>query len=349
MATATLSIDLDALADNWRALDAASSTGTTTAATIKANAYGLGLAPAARTLAAVGARSFFVAIAEEGAALRDILGPGPEIYVYSGHMPGDAGLIAGKDLLPLLNSVEQLTRHLEALPDCPFGIQLDTGMNRLGMEPAEWAAVAELALQRHPRLLQSHLACADEPGHPMNARQLALFRQLTDGLGIARSIAATGGILLGPEYHFEMARPGIGLYGGAPFTEARPVVHLSIPVIQVRELDPAETVGYGCTWTADGTCRIATLAAGYADGILRAMGNRAALWHGQIACPLRGRVSMDLLTADVSHLDAVPASLDLLGPQQGIDAMAEAAGTIGYEILTALGPRYTRRYRGGSA
>ncbi|WP_114967059.1 alanine racemase [Alkalilacustris brevis] len=348
MAQAQLFIDLDALARNWTALDSFSAAGVETAATVKANGYGLGIAPVARTLAAAGARKFFTAIAEEGVMLRDILGPGPEIFVYSGHMPGDAGLIAGKDLVPMLNSVEQLTRHFEALPDHPFGIQLDSGMNRLGMEPAEWAAVAELALPRGPRLLQSHLACADEPDHPMNARQLAIFRDVTDGLGIPRSIAATGGVLLGPEYHFELTRPGIGLYGGAPFAQANPVTRLSIPVIQTRELEPEEAVGYGCTWTAEAPARIATLAAGYADGILRALSNRIALYSDDTPCPLRGRVSMDLLTVDVSHLDEVPETLDLLGPQQGVDVLADAAGTIGYEILTALGARYARQYMGGT-
>lgn len=347
MAQAQLDIDLDALAGNWRALDALSGASVETAATVKANGYGLGIAQVARTLAAAGARKFFTAIAEEGAALREILGPGPDIFVYSGHMAGDAELIAGKDLVPLLNSVEQLTRHLEALPDHPFGVQLDSGMNRLGMEPDEWGAVAELALPRGPRLLQSHLACADEPDHPMNVRQLAIFEQITQGLGIPRSIAATGGVLLGADYHFDLTRPGIGLYGGAPFTQAHPVTRLSIPVIQTRELDTDEAVGYGCTWTAQTPTRIATLAGGYADGILRALSNRIALYHGDTPCPLRGRVSMDLLTVDVSHLDDTPQSLDLLGPHQGVDVLADAAGTIGYEILTSLGSRYARRYSGG--
>ena len=347
MARATLSIDLDAIAANWRALDAASASHVETSATIKAGAYGLGLGPVARTLAAAGARNFFVAIAEEGEELRNVLGEGPQIAVYSGHMPGDAGLIAGKRLIPMLNSVEQLTRHLEALPGHPFGIQLDTGMNRLGMEPAEWAAVAEIALAQGPALIMSHLACADDPDSPMNGDQLAVFRALTDGVEVPRSIAATGGVLLGEAYHFDITRPGIGLYGGAPFTDARPVVRLSLPVIQTREVVAGEAVGYGRSWTAEAPVRIATVAAGYADGILRALSNRIALYHGNTPCPLRGRVSMDLLTVDISHLPEVPETLDILCPAQGIDVLADAAGTIGYEILTALGTRYTRRLSGG--
>lgn len=349
MTRATLTIDLDAITANWRALDALSGGHVETSATIKAGAYGLGVAPVARALAAAGARNFFVAIAEEGAALRDALGEGPQIAVYSGHMPGDAALISGKRLIPMLNSLDQLTRHVEALPGHPFGIQLDTGMNRLGMEPAEWAAVAEIALMAGPALVMSHLACADEPDHPMNARQLALFRELTDGIDVPRSIAATGGVLLGPAYHFDITRPGIGLYGGAPFTQARPVVRLSLPVIQTRDVTAGEGVGYSRTWVAPGPTRIATVAAGYADGILRALSNAIALYAGDTACPLRGRVSMDLLTVDVGHLADVPDSLDLICPAQGIDVLADAAGTIGYEILTALGPRYARRYTGDGA
>ena len=178
----------------------------------------------------------------------------------------------------------------------------------------------------------------------MNARQLAVFRDLTDGLGVARSLAATGGILLGADYHFDLTRPGIGLYGGAPFEEASGVVRLSLPVIQTRALSPGETVGYGNSWQADRPSRIATVAAGYADGLIRAMSGRATLWAGQAPCPLVGRVSMDLITVDVTDLPETPESLDILGPAQGVDALAEAAGTIGYEILTGLGPRYARHY-----
>ncbi len=348
MSTAELTIDLDALAANWRALDGHGAPGVETAAVVKADAYGLGAAPVARALAGQGVRRFFVAVAEEGTALREALGPGPEIFVFSGHMAGDTHLIRDLALTPVLNSPGQLTRHLEALPRHPFAIQLDTGMNRLGMEPGEWQAVREVALAAGPVLIMSHLACADEPGHPMNAAQLARFRELTDGLGIARSLAATGGILLGPAYHFDITRPGIGLYGGLPFAAARPVAHLSIPVIQIRELEAGESVGYSNTWTATRPSRIATLSAGYADGLIRALSGRAVLFHGATPCPLAGRVSMDLLTVDITDLSDTPASLDILGPHQTVDDLARAAGTIGYEILTALGARYRRHYRGGA-
>ena len=218
MAQAKLTIDLDALRSNWRALDARSEG--ETAAVVKADGYGLGAPRVARALARAGARRFFVALAEEGAALREALGPGPEICVFSGHMPGDTDMINDLSLVPMINNIDQMLRHVEALPGAPFGIQLDTGMNRLGMEPAEWAALRDIALAQNPVLVMSHLACADDAAHPMNARQLQAFREMTDGIDVPRSLAATGGIHLGPDYHFDLTRPGVGLYGGLPFVDA---------------------------------------------------------------------------------------------------------------------------------
>ena len=342
MTSATLTIDLGAIVRNWQALDA--QTDCETAAVVKASGYGLSAPHVARVLARAGARQFFVATAQEGADLRAHLGFGPEIHVFSGHMDGDTEAIRSAHLIPHLNSVDQMLRHVEALPGAAFGIQLDSGMNRLGMEPVEWSAVRDIAVAQGPVLLMSHLACADDPDHPMNARQLDTFRAMTDGLDIPRSLAATGGILLGPDYHFDMTRPGIGLYGGLPFSDADPVVTLDMPVIQVRDVDPGETVGYGNTWVADRPSRIATVSGGYADGLIRAMGPKTILHAGDVPCPVVGRVSMDLITADVTDLGQDPETLQVLGAHTRVDALADAAGTIGYEILTALGGRYHRAY-----
>lgn len=349
MATATLTIDLDAIAANWRALDRMTGAGVQTAAVVKADAYGLGVTRVARALAQAGARRFFVAYAEEGAKVRQALGPGPQIAVLSGHMAGDTEMIHDLDLTPMLNSLEQITRHLETLPGHGFGVQLDTGMNRLGVEMPEWQAVAPILMEAGPELLMSHLACADEPDHPLNEGQLRAFHAMTDGTGLPRSLAATGGILLGPRYTFDLTRPGVGLYGGLPFTGGLPVVSLSLPVIQTREVAPGEAVGYGCTWVAERPSLIATVSGGYADGLPRTLSNRAQLWDGDVPCPLVGRVSMDAITVDITHLAEVPRSLDILGPQQGVDALAAAGGTIGYEMLTSLGARYQRRYQEGAA
>jgi len=316
---------------------------------VKADAYGLGADRVAAALADAGVRTFFVAQAEEGAAIRRIVGADKAIAVFSGHMAGDTDVIAAHGLIPMLNSAAQLDRHLAALPGHPFGLQIDTGMNRLGLEPAEWAGLRERALAAGPWLVMSHLACADAPEHPQNARQLAAFREMTDGLDVRRSLAATGGILLGEAYHFDMTRPGIGLYGGRPFATALQPTDLSIPVIQCRDVATGESVGYGATWVASRPSRIATVQAGYADGLIRAMSNKALLYAGHTPCPLAGRVSMDLLTVDITDLDADPETLEILGPYQNVDALAEAAGTIGYEILTALGARYRRRYNRGIA
>ena len=345
MAQAKLTIDLDALRGNWRALN--DMTGCETAAVVKADGYGLGAARVARALAREGARRFFVAIAEEGASLREALGPGPEICVFSGHMSGDTDMINDLSLTPMINSIDQMLRHVEALPGAPFGIQLDSGMNRLGMEPGEWSALREIALAQNPTLIMSHLACADEPDHAMNPQQLRAFREMTDGIDAPLSLAQTGGILLGPDYHFDVTRPGIGVYGGLPFVDAQPVVTLEIPVIQIRDLEPGETVGYGNTFTATRPTRLATIAGGYADGIHRIMGPKASLFAGETRCPIAGRISMDLIGVDVTDAPEVPDTLELLGRHQSVDTLADWAGTIGYEILTSLGARYNRVYRGG--
>ena len=345
MATATLTVDLDAIAANWRALDRLSGPEVQTAAVVKSDAYGLGVTRVARALALAGARRFFVACAEEGAAVRQALGQGPQIAILSGHMPGDTEMIHDLDLTPMLNSLDQITRHLEALPGHAFGVQLDTGMNRLGVETLEWEAVAPILIEAGPQLLMSHLACADEPDHPMNEAQLAEFHRMTDGIGLPRSLAATGGVLLGARWHFDLTRPGVGLYGGLPFGAAQPVVTLSLPIIQTREVAVGESVGYGNSWTASRPSVIATVAAGYSDGLPRTLSNRALLWDGASPCPLVGRVSMDLITVDITDLPEMPRELDIIGPHQSVDDLAEIGGTIGYELLTALGPRYQRRYQ----
>ncbi|TXB70846.1 alanine racemase [Paracoccus aurantiacus] len=337
-----LKIDLSALKANYRALSGLAS-GARAAGVVKANGYGLDAATVSAALAEAGAQDFFVALASEAPAVRSAVGGKARIFVLSGHMSGaDPG-----DAIPVLNSPEQYFRDRATRPGRPFAIQLDSGMNRLGFEPDEWAALKAEILSAGPELVMSHLACADEPDHPMNARQLGAFRAMTDGIGVPRSLSATGGILLGAEYHFDLVRPGIGLYGGLPFADALPVVSLSLPVVQTREVQPGESVGYSNSWTASHATRVATVAAGYADGIHRTLSSDGArpriyLYAGDVACPLIGRVSMDLITADISALSDVPDALDLISAAQPVDAVADAMGTIGYEVLTSLGQRYER-------
>ncbi|WP_378943601.1 alanine racemase [Paracoccus sp. R86501] len=335
-----LQIDISAIMANYSAL-AAKAPGARAAAVVKADAYGLGATRIAPVLYQAGARDFFVALAAEGQAIRPLLPADATINVLSGYMVGED--LTG--LVPVLNSPEQFFRDRTMRPGQPFAIQLDSGMNRLGMEAAEWAAIRTEVLAAGPAFIMSHLACADEPDHPANAAQLAAFRAMTDGCNVPRSLAATGGILLGPDYHFDMVRAGIGMYGGMPYAEAQQAVTLSPRVIQTRDVKAGETVGYGASWRAERDCRIATVDAGYADGILRALsGTGAQMYAGDVACPIVGRVSMDLITVDVTALKVVPPTLDLICANQPIDRLADLAGTIGYEILTSLRQRYQRTY-----
>ncbi|MBI5162309.1 MAG: alanine racemase [Magnetospirillum sp.] len=350
--TALLTIDLDAIVANWR-LIAARAAPAEAAAVVKADAYGLGAVRVAAALAAAGCRTFFVATIDEGLELRAVL-PHPDIFVLSGVLPGPAGDITAAGLIPVLNSLEQA-----ALWQGRAALHVDTGMARLGLEAAEierLIADPGVLAGIDVDLVCSHLACADEDS-AMNADQCQRFRLLADrlGLGRRRSLAASSGVFLGPAFHFDLVRPGAALYGVNP-TPGRPnpmaqVVRLQGKILQVRDVDSPMTVGYGASHRCAGRGRVATVAVGYADGWLRALSNRG---HGIIEggrVPLVGRVSMDLITFDVS---AVPASaahagatIELIGPGHDVDAVAAEAGTIGYEVLTALGRRYARSYVGG--
>ena len=343
---ARLTVDLDAVVTNWRALDALTEPGCETAAVVKADGYGCGAAPVGRALARAGVRTFFVAGAQDGERLRAAVGPQPTIYVLAGYSPETSARYAAHDLRPVLNSGLQARAWFADHLGAPAALQIDTGMNRLGMEADEFARLGPLP--DAVRLVISHMGCADAPGHKLNEAQLADFLRLTENLRRPRSLAATAGLLLGPDYHFDMTRVGIGLFGGRPFAEARPVVTLAAPIIQIRNLAPGERVGYGAAWTATRPSRIAAVGLGYADGLIRAAGGRGAAWIGGRRVPFAGRVSMDLTTLDVTDARCAPGDMaEFLGAHQGIDAVAEMAGTIAHEVLTSLGGRLRRTYIGG--
>ncbi|GBD42498.1 Alanine racemase, biosynthetic [bacterium HR39] len=359
-ARARLEVDLDALAANWHLL-ARTARRAETAAVVKADAYGLGMAPVASRLWREGCRTFFVAVPDEGVALRRLL-PQARILVLSGVGRGEEEAFLDHALVPVLNDPgelglwRRLARRLERV--LPAALHVDTGMNRLGFRPSDFAALdhedlAGLAL----RLVISHLACADEPDHPLNARQLQAFRRLAARFpAVPRSLAASAGILLGPDFHFELVRPGLALYGASPLSSGarpvlRPVVRLVAPVLQLRTIDEPGTVGYGATHAVEPGARIAIVALGYADGFPRqAGGGRASVRVAGVSCPVVGRVSMDTLAVDVSALpgDAVrPGSeVEVLAGPGAVEALADAAGTAAYEILTRLGSRFARRYLG---
>lgn len=359
-ATTTLTIDLDALAANYRLL-AARAAPARCAAVVKADGYGLGVAQVARALATAGCSTFFVAHLDEGIALRMILeDEDAEILVFNGLMPGSESAYRVYRLFPVLNDlgqIERWRRYCRQHGTHPAALHLDTGMSRLGLPPQETATlIAEPDRLSDLDLccILSHLACADTPSHPLNREQQSDFAAAVKQLPeTTASLAASSGIFLGPDWHFDMVRPGVSLYGVAPVPgEANPmspVVTLEGTILQVREVDAPQTVGYGATHRFSGPARVATVAAGYADGYLRSISSRGVAYLGDTAVPVVGRVSMDLITLDVSAApNARPGdSVELIGPHHDVDALAAEAGTIGYEILTSLGRRYRRHYTGG--
>lgn len=349
---ARLTVDLDALAQNYTILRKVAE-GTEVAGVVKADAYGMGLAPVARRLRAEGCRTFFVAGLGEGLALRSVLGPGPAIHVLDGVLDADEAetCLAG-ELTPVVNSLAMAQVWGEAGLGAPATLHVDTGMRRLGLSVEDLDGLGDPPFPL--ALVMSHLACASDPESEMNGLQAHAFVHAAAGLpGAPLSLAASAGTFLGPGFRFDMVRGGIALYGGAPFDAAvvplAPVATLEAPLLTAFDVGPGDTVGYGATWVADRRRRLATVALGYADGFLRAGSNRGfAVVEGAI-CPVVGRVSMDLITLDVTEVAraARPGVMaQFLGPQAPLDAQAAAAGTIGYELLTRIGPRVQRRYAG---
>jgi alanine racemase len=339
---ATLSVDLGALARNFHALQAL--TGAPVHPVVKADGYGLGAPACATRLMAEGARTFFVARAAEGQALRAALGTRPTIYVLDGCHEGAAAELKAADLRPVLNQPRQIDAWRQAGGGA-CGLQIDTGMNRLGFRPEDAPEAFDGV-----SLVMSHLACADEPAQPMNRRQRDLFAATAQRYpGAIRSFANSGGCFLGPDFAFDAVRPGICLYGGGPEgrTDDRiaPVATLWAEVLQVLQVPAGESVGYSRGFRADAPVRVATVAAGYADGLLRSYSPRGAAWVAGQMRPLLGRVSMDVCAVDVTGLDvAVGDRVELFGPNRRLDDAAAAAGTIAYELLTSITPRVPRAY-----
>ncbi len=358
-ASGYLTIDLGALRDNYLMLRAMAPTAITSAV-VKANAYGLGADVVAPVLYDAGCRHFFVAHIDEGIPLRHRIAGDVEIFVLNGLQPGNEMSCAAMSLTPVINSLEQLAQwaaHAKTLgKSLPTALQIDTGMSRLGMAPSEIEA-----LKTSPKLLDgieitfvmSHLACADEPEHSANGAQLAMMRKASQMFPDAPvCFANSGGIFLGADYHNAIMRPGIALYGGAPSSARpnpmKPVVRLDVAVVQTRTV-PADTlVGYGGTLRTTGETRLATIAAGYADGLPRSLSSRGAAYFNGVRLPIAGRVSMDSVSLDISALPEGTLThgslVQIIGPDQSLEDIAQDAGTIAYEILTGLGQRYRRTY-----
>ncbi|TPN45097.1 MULTISPECIES: alanine racemase [unclassified Mesorhizobium] len=359
-AGAILTIDLGAIRENHRRLKAQLG-GVRCAGVVKADGYGLGATQVASALMKDGCDTFFVALLAEGISLRKAIGAGPDIYVLNGLPPGSEPEAMAAGLCAVINSGAQLKAWRAAAHGAgrrlPAAIQVDSGMSRLGMAPAEVEAVAKDAGAFEGidiRYVMSHLACADEPRHPANEQQRLAFERLRALLPAApASLANSSGIFLGPRYHYDLARPGAALYGINPTPDATnpmlPVVGLQAKVAQTRGIEKGTGVGYGHTYHAEGPRSLATISFGYADGWLRR--SASAAWFEGVRLPFLGRVSMDSIILDVSALP--PGKLregdlvELLGPSQSVDDAAGHAGTIGYEILASLGTRFHRRYVGG--
>ncbi|MAF48758.1 MAG: alanine racemase [Rhodospirillales bacterium] len=357
---AELTIDLGAVQGNYQILSGYLPAAEL-AAVVKADAYGLGMSRIAPALRHAGCKTFFVATCAEGIKLRAILNDA-DIHVFNGPLPGEEPDFTEARLVPVLNSLEQLaiwSAHCAGSETtCAADIQIDSGMTRLGLDMKDLAR-----LESEPDLLApievdvvlSHLACADQPEHPMNTQQLASFEAAGANIkGKRLSLASSSAIYLGPQYHFDLARAGAALYGVNP-TPAKPnpmrqVIRIQGKILQVRSVDTPRSVGYGATHRATRPSKIATVAVGYADGYLRSLGNAGTAYIDSHEVAVVGRVSMDLTTLDVAdvpdELLALGRPVDLVGPFNPVDRLARQAGTIGYEILTNIGRRYRRRYVG---
>lgn len=361
-------IDLQALTDNWRFMRRQSGKARA-GAVVKADGYGLGIEDAGQALYNAGARDFFVALPSEGETLR-IYAPDARIFVLSGLWEGMEDIFFDNDLVPVIASEEQLAFWMRTVAehgDHPCALHVDTGFNRLGlsMEDALYlASDVSRPASFSPVLLLSHLACADDPASPMNQKQLEAFRSVRAAFdGIEASLSASAGTFLGPDYHFDLTRPGISLYGAEAVNGVanpmKPVVKAEARIIQIRNAKAGETVSYGAACTLSRDSRLAVASVGYADGYLRNLsGHGVALRNtglsgasGVIAghtVPVVGRVTMDMTIFDITDVPekAVTAGdyIELFGPNMPIDDVARKAGTIGYELLTGLGLRYERHY-----
>jgi alanine racemase len=354
-----LTIDLAAIAANWRLL-AQRVSPAECAAVVKADAYGCGLEPVTKTLVDAGCRTFFVALLSEARRVR-LLAPELVIYVLNGLVPDSAPAFAEIDARPVIGSLAELEEWDAFVAASGWrgggALHVDTGLNRLGLPMQAAAAVTRhRASPREPfKLLISHFACAEQVDHLLNQQQMNRFIEIRSLFpGVPCSLANSSAVFMSRETHRDLVRPGVALYGGNPTpgrqNPMQSVVHLQARILQIREVSPGDSVGYGATWTAQRPTRVAIIGAGYGDGYLRAADVPMAreVVVGGRRCPLLGRVSMDLFAVDVTDIPESEVRrgdfATLIGDGLDIDEAARQAGTISYEVLTSLGRRYARRY-----
>ncbi len=362
-----LTVDLDAIVANWRKLEK-TAVPAECAGVVKANAYGCGLEPVAHALAGDGCKTFFVATLDEARAARAAL-PSAAIYVLDGFFQNCGDAFAKINARPVIGDLNELAEWdvfcRRSGWEGGAAIHIDTGMNRLGLTIAEAQGIIPRinAGDHGITLVMSHLACAEAVNHPQNARQLAAFREIASLFsGVPASLSNSSGVFLGAQFQFDMVRPGAALYGINPTPEAdnpmQPVVELKARIVQLRNVEKGETVGYGGTWTARRPTKLAIVAVGYADGYLRAGSSNDGTRGAEVIvagkrCPIAGRISMDLIAVDVTDLEKNAARrghmVTLIGEGITVDELAHHFGTIGYEVLTSLGARHARVYKGGVA
>jgi len=360
-----LTINLSTLVENWRKLCAHSGSAETSAV-IKADGYGLGIEPIAKALANAGCKTFFVAMMEEALKVQEIA-PHSQVFVLNGVVPETVEIAKTNNIVPVLSSMDQITMWADQVSNNASAIHVDTGMNRLGLTPEEAVALSknkDLMAKLNPQLIMSHLACADEPADSKNQKQLEIFQSSTNNFnGLKKSFSNSAGIMLGEQYHFDITRPGISIFGGEAINNVpnmmQQVVLAQARILQIRHAKKGESVGYGASHVLQRDTKIAVCSAGYADGFhrsnsgsgvpLREQDNNAG--YGAIEdkhVPILGRVSMDLTGFDVTDIpDQILEDtvwIELFGNQIPVDDAARNCGTIGYELLTSLGHRYQREY-----
>jgi alanine racemase len=362
-----LTVDLDAIVANWRKLEK-TAVPAECAAVIKADAYGCGVEPVARALAGAGCKTFFVATLDEAKTAREAL-PSAELYVLDGFFQNCGDAFAKLNCRPVIGDLNELAEWDVFCRRSGWSggaaIHIDTGMNRLGLTLVEANGIVPRinAGDHGITLVMSHLACAESLNHPLNAKQVAAFREIASNYsGVPASLSNSSGIYLGPQFQFDMVRPGAALYGVNPTPEAdnpmQSVVDLKARIVQLRNVERGDSVGYGGTWTARRPTKLAIVSAGYADGYFRAASANDGTRGAEVVvagkrCPVAGRISMDLMAIDVTDLPDKTARrghmATLIGEGITVDEVAHHFGTIGYEVLTSLGKRYARIYKGGEA
>lgn len=345
-----LTISLSTIQHNYLSLSREAPSATC-AAVVKANAYGLGVEPVAQTLHDAGIKDFFVAMLHEGIELRHIL-PQATIYVLNGILAGEEKEFITHNLIPVLNDAGML--QLWKNNGQKAIVHVDTGLNRLGFNMGEFMGLPDDAFDGLDiPILMSHLACADTNDHPMNEMQRLCLLEASKKLPQAKlSLAASDGIYCGQAFHMDMVRPGAALYGINPSPSKpnpmQPCMQLQVPILQTRIVEQDGTVGYAATYQTKKGQHLATVALGYADGFSRILSNKGNLFYKGQALPVLGRVSMDVITVDLTAIQGakpiVGDRLEVFGPNQTPDDLAADIGTIGYEVLTALGQRFERVY-----